>query len=101
MPDLNKTKNENNLKEALMKEQGESMLCLESTKGVKLKLNRVFVTEYNDSIYCILAPVNQVKGLKKGTALTFELKDEHLRLVTDKELTREVFKLYYSSLIEG
>lgn len=95
MLDLN---SKTNIKEIIFDKENGSTVELVGAKGVKLKLKRVFATEYNEGLYCILAPVNKVQGLAQGTALVFKLDEDSLCLVKEKELVKAIFNAYYSAI---
>ena len=91
-------KNEKSLKEMLFDEEAREVIELTNSKNEKLRVEQVFATEYMERAYCILAPINEIKGLEKGTGLVFSIEDEGVCLVKNKELCAQIFNLYYMDL---
>ncbi|MBQ8145619.1 MAG: hypothetical protein IJ039_02445 [Clostridia bacterium] len=64
----------------------------------RVKFSQVFVTVYGEEVYCILAPINEVKGLDSNVGLVFKVSEESLRFVENEDICTEIFNMYYSSL---
>ena len=90
--------NKNNLMAILFDESNMRAIELVNERKEHVKFSQVFVTVYEEEVYCILAPINEVKGLDSNVGLVFKVTEESARFVEDEKISTEIFNLYYSSL---
>lgn len=83
------------LTEILFDDKNMSVVELVSPFGKRLKVEQVFATTYEGTEYCILAPINEVHGIKPGTGLVFCIKHDYLFLVDNEEMNTKIFNMYY------
>ena len=87
-----------NLMAILFDESNMQAVEMVNERGECVKFSQVFATVYNEEVYCILAPINEVKGLDRNVALVFKVDEECARFVNNEEICTEVFNMYYQSL---
>lgn len=62
--------------------------------GRELEFKKVFVTKQKRSVYCILAPLGWTE------AFAFKVSPDGTIRVCDKELSKQIFSLYYEQIRE-
>ena len=82
----------------LFDENNMQAIEMVNERGECIKFSQVFVTIHNEEVYCILAPINEVKGLDRNVALVFKASQESIHFVADEAICSEIFNMYYSSL---
>ena len=87
-----------NLMAILFDESNMHAIEMENERNERVKFSQVFTTVCDEEVYCILAPINEVKGLEKNVALVFKASEESLRFVDDEETCTRIFNMYYESL---
>lgn len=90
--------NKENLMAVLFDESNMQAIEMVNERKERVKFSQVFVTVYNEEVYCILAPINEVKGLDVNVGLVFKVNEESARFVNNEEICTEIFNRYYSSL---
>ncbi len=54
---------------------------------------------YNDTVYCILRPIEQIKGLNQYDGVVYRVDDEYnLEAEMDEHVVLKVFEKYFNSL---
>ncbi len=87
-----------NLIAILFDENNMHTIEMVNEKNERVKFSQVFVTVYGEEVYCILAPINEVKGLERNVGLVFKATEESVCFVENEEICTEIFNMYYSSL---
>lgn len=83
-------------------DRAEKEIVLADEKGRELSFKAVFATVDNDAVYCILAPLEEVRGLSRNDALVFAVsRGQMFTPVKDKALCRKIFSEYYRFVREG
>lgn len=70
----------------------EDNFILSDEYGRELEFKKVFVTKQKISVYCILAPLGWTE------AFVFKVSPDGTLRVCDKELSKQIFSLYYAQI---
>lgn len=91
----------------LLDEDNSDPIILTDENGRKLAFEQIAVIPYDQKIYCVLKPIDYIKGVADDEAIVFyvdESKTENneptLRVETDELKALDVFEEYYNLLDE-
>ena len=91
-----------NILDILLDKDNHSEIVLVNEEGEELAFKQVYVTVNDRLVYCILAPVEDVKFLSKDGAFLFVVdKGFTFTVVRDPDKCEQIFSEYYHSLQGG
>lgn len=87
------------LAEILFDESNFSEIVLNNQSGKRIRFGQVYATVMDDTIYCILSPIDKIEGVERDSALPFRMgRCGELKAVRDRRLAGRLFESYYASL---
>jgi uncharacterized protein YrzB (UPF0473 family) len=89
--------------DVLLDEENREPIVLTDSDGNKLSFEQIAVIPYDDKIYCVLKPIDKLKGIGDDEAIVFyvdeESGEEPVLMVERYELKAiSVFEKYYDML---
>ena len=91
-----------NLLDVLLDENNRDPICMSDDEGRILCFEQVAVIPYRGRIYCILKPLDKVKGIKDDEAIAFyvDMRGEEpaLKVVERESTALTIFEKYYDLL---
>lgn len=88
----------------LLDEKNKNPIVFVDGNGRKIAFEQIAVIPYNEKLYCILKPIDKIKGIADDEAVVFYVDEEGseptLKAETDDLLAMEVFEEYYNLLDE-
>ncbi|MDE7095101.1 MAG: hypothetical protein K2O23_01290 [Anaeroplasmataceae bacterium] len=91
-----------NILDVLLDEENKDPIVLSNEKGTFYKFEQICVIPYNDKIYCILKPIDKMKGVEEDEALVFYVDEEEetpsLKVETNELTSLKIFEEYYDLL---
>jgi uncharacterized protein YrzB (UPF0473 family) len=96
-------KNRKKILDILLDESNTDPIVLVDTDGKKLAFEQVAVIPYDQKIYCILKPIDEIKDVEDDEAIVFYVdegnsEDPVLMVETDEMKAIDVFEEYYDML---
>ena len=89
----------------LLDEENHDPIVLIDEDSALLKFEQIAVIPYNDKIYCVLKPIDPMKGVEEDEAIVFYVDEEDnppsLKVETDELTSLKVFEEYYDLLEES
>ena len=93
-----------NILDILLDEKNNDLVVLTDERGTLFRFEQVAVIPYNDKIYCILKPIDQMKDVEENEALVLYVDEKEdppsLKVETDELNSLKVFNEYYDLLEE-
>lgn len=90
--------------DVLLDENNKDPIILVDSNGIKTTFEQIAVIPYNDKLYCILKPLDKIKGVQDDEAIVFfveETPERNFLKIEENGLTvMKVFKEYYEMLQE-
>lgn len=92
--------------DVLLDENNKEPIVLEDAKGKRYSFEQIAVIPYNEKLYCVLKPIDQIEGVNDDEAIVFVVHEEEgkepaLMVETDEEVAMQVFEEYYNLLDEA
>lgn len=92
--------------DVLLDEENKDPIILEDSNGRKLSFEQVAVIPYNNKVYCVLKPLDEIENVADDEAIVFfvdeqEGKEPVLMVETDEKVAMDVFEEYYNLLDEA
>lgn len=92
--------------DVLLDEENKDPIVLEDSNGRKLSFEQVAVIPYNNKVYCVLKPLDEIENVADDEAIVFfvdeqEGKEPVLMVETDEKVAMDVFEEYYNLLDEA
>ena len=87
-----------NILDVLLDEENDDLIPLFDDKGHCVPFMQVAVIPRDEELYCILKPMEKVKGIKDDEALVFKVddsgEDPTVSIVRDELMAIEIFEKY-------
>ena len=99
MLDVERSNEPKKITDVLFDEKNTEPIMLKDAQGNHFSAEQLFVSLYDDVVYCILAPLNVILDTQ-NSAFVFRVEGEALRLERDKDACARVFKDYHDALAE-
>lgn len=92
--------------DVLLDEENKDPIILEDSNGRKLSFEQVAVIPYNNKVYCVLKPLDEIENVADDEAIVFfvdeqEGKEPVLMVETNEKVAMDVFEEYYNLLDEA
>ena len=89
----------------LLDENNADPIVLTDEKGKKFTFEQIAVIPYNEKVYCVLKPVDEIQGIADDEAVVFYVDERPtgsvLMVETDEKTAISVFDEYYNLLDEA
>ncbi|MBP3431691.1 MAG: DUF1292 domain-containing protein [Clostridia bacterium] len=94
------------LVDVLLDEDNKEPIVLVDGNGRKLSFEQIAVIPYNDKLYCVLKPIDEIENVQDDEAIVFFVDEQKgqepvLMVETDEKVAIEVFEEYYNLLDEA
>ena len=95
-----------NIVDILLDENNREPIVLIDDKGKKLSFEQIAVIPYNDRLYAVLKPIDEIENVQDDEAIVFFVHEEEgkepvLMVETDEKTAIAVFDEYYNLLDEA
>ncbi|MGN1201372.1 MAG: DUF1292 domain-containing protein [Candidatus Caccovivens sp.] len=95
-----------NILDVLLDEDNKDPIVLVDDKGKQLSFEQIAVIPYNDKVYCVLKPIDEIENVQDDEAIVFyvderEGREPVLVVETDEKTAINVFDEYYNLLDEA
>lgn len=92
--------------DVLLDEDNDDPLVLSSNNGMTYTFDQIAVIPYNEKVYAILKPVEEIEGITDDQAVVFYVEEREggpstLQVEADEATAVEVFKKYYALLLKS
>lgn len=91
--------------DVLLDEDNKEPIVLTDEKGKRFTFEQIAVIPYNEKIYCVLKPVEEIQGIADDEAVVFYVEERPtgsvLMVETDEKTAINVFDEYYNLLDEA
>ena len=89
--------------DVLLDEDNKDPIVLVDDKGKKIAFEQIAVIPYNNKIYCVLKPIDQIENVADDEAIVFYVEEREgeepvLLVETDEAVAMNVFDEYYNLL---
>ena len=88
--------------DVLLDEENDEPIVLTDDKGKTFTFEQIAVIPYNEKVYCVLKPVDQIEGIQDDEAVVFYVDERPtgsvLIVETDEKTAIAVFDEYYNLL---
>ena len=96
---------EETILDILLDDENDEPIVLVDGEGNEVQFEQVAVIPYNDRLYCILKPIDEVEGVEDDEAIVFVIDDDDeenptLTVESDEKTANAVFDKYYKLLEE-
>ncbi len=94
-----------NILDILLDEDNKEPIVLVDSEGRKLSFEQIAVIPYNEKVYCVLKPIDQIDNVADDEAIVFYVDEREgqepvLLVETDEKVAMDVFDEYYNLLDE-
>lgn len=95
------------LVDILLDENNTDNITLVDEQGNEVEFQQIAIIPYNETIYCLLVPVNGLPGVANDEFLVFYLYEDEdtddavLKVCVDEEIIDELYKQYLQMLEES
>lgn len=91
--------------DVLLDEENKEPIVLIDGEGKKLSFEQIAVIPYNNKIYAVLKPIDEIENVADDEAIVFFVHEEEgqepvLMVETDEKAAMDVFEEYYNLLDE-
>ena len=90
--------------DVLLDEENTENIFMWNEKGEEIEFSQVAVIPYEDDLYCILKPLQEIPGVKDDEAIAFKVvenkKGSYLTVETNEVKAVKIFIEYYKLLQE-
>ncbi len=89
--------------DVLLDQDNREPIVLVDEKGKRISFEQIAVIPYNNKIYCVLKPIDQIENIQDDEAIVFyvderEGREPVLMVETDEKTAISVFDEYYNLL---
>ena len=89
--------------DVLLDENNKEPIVLVDGEGKRLSFEQIAVIPYNDKVYCVLKPIDQIDNVADDEAIVFYVDEREgeepvLLVETDEKIAMDVFDEYYNLL---